>query len=204
MRGEVLRQGYTPSQFLPSVAKALIQKYKASSVLDPFAGWGDRLVGFLASDAMQYYGVDNNPALLFGYKQAHQQYAPDKQVRCICADSRDESSWEHAPASDLVLTSPPYAHYEQYRFCRPPAGEVSDWTREFLIPILRLSCSRLRVGGRLILHLNNVKIRRTILYLIDEAIRQIDWLSFEGGIGLFGKARNIKHAEPLLIWRKDA
>ena len=33
----------------------------AKTVLDTSCGWGDRLAGFFASDAEEYYGCDPNP-----------------------------------------------------------------------------------------------------------------------------------------------
>ena len=52
---------YIATQFKPVVAKAIYQMTNAKRVLDTSCGWGDRLAGFFASDAEEYYGCDPNP-----------------------------------------------------------------------------------------------------------------------------------------------
>ena len=52
---------YIATQFKPVVAKAIYQMTNAKTVLDTSCGWGDRLAGFFASDAEEYYGCDPNP-----------------------------------------------------------------------------------------------------------------------------------------------
>ena len=52
---------YIATQFKPVVAKAIYDITNAKTVLDTSCGWGDRLAGFFASDAEEYYGCDPNP-----------------------------------------------------------------------------------------------------------------------------------------------
>ena len=52
---------YIATQFKPVVAKAIYDITEAKTVLDTSCGWGDRLAGFFASDAEEYYGCDPNP-----------------------------------------------------------------------------------------------------------------------------------------------
>ena len=49
---------YIATQFKPVVAKAIYDITEAKTVLDTSCGWGDRLAGFFASDAEEYYGCD--------------------------------------------------------------------------------------------------------------------------------------------------
>jgi len=50
---------YICSQFKPNVAKAIYDMFKAETILDFSAGWGDRLAGFYASDYGKHYvGID--------------------------------------------------------------------------------------------------------------------------------------------------
>ncbi len=41
----------------------------AKRVLDTSCGWGDRLAGFFASDAEEYYGCDPNPNTYQRYQE---------------------------------------------------------------------------------------------------------------------------------------
>ena len=96
------------------------------TVLDPCAGFGGRLLGFLASKkGGDYIGVDPNTALIPCYRDLTERvrrYSPEvakrKAFRMVvgCAETVDwphESG--HKPGSvDIVLTSPPYFDTERY------------------------------------------------------------------------------------------
>ena len=203
LRQTVLRMGYTPSQFPPSAAKAIIEKYKASVVLDPFAGWGDRLTGFLASSAHTYVAADTNKGLHFGYKHCQKHYAPDKHVSIRCADSRDPATWTDAPEVDLIMTSPPYAYHEQYPYGKTPKCDIAVWADTFLLPVMKQTAGKLRPGGHIVLHMNNVTVRNKVLFLVPEVLRIMCGLaSYQGCFGLVGQTRKVTHGEPLLVWRK--
>jgi hypothetical protein len=203
LRQSVLRMGYTPAQFPPSAAKAFIEKYQAKTVLDPFSGWGDRLVGFLASSAITYIGADTNKGLHFGYKHCWEHYAPEKQVVIQCADSRDVTTWEHAQEVDLILTSPPYAYHEQYLYGKTPKCDIAKWADEFLLPIMKATTNKLRSGGYVVLHMNNVTVRNKPLMLVSEVLRIMQGLvEYQGCFGLVGQTRKVTHGEPLMVWRK--
>ena len=61
---------YIATQFKPVVAKADLQENnKAKTVLDTSCGWGDRLAGFFASNAEEYYGCDPNPNTYRRYQE---------------------------------------------------------------------------------------------------------------------------------------
>ena len=65
---------YIATQFKPVVAKAIYQMTNAKTVLDTSCGWGDRLAGFFASDAEEYYGCDPNPNTYARYTQQISKY----------------------------------------------------------------------------------------------------------------------------------
>jgi len=72
---EAFRLGtYVATQFKPVVAKAIYQMTNAKTVLDTSCGWGDRLAGFFASDAEEYYGCDPNPNTYARYTQQISKY----------------------------------------------------------------------------------------------------------------------------------
>ena len=60
---------YIATQFKPVVAKAIYDITNAKTVLDTSCGWGDRLAGFFASDAEEYYGCDPNPNTYQRYQE---------------------------------------------------------------------------------------------------------------------------------------
>jgi hypothetical protein len=213
VRTAVLRMGYTPTQFPPAVAKALIDWCKAKLVVDPCAGWGDRLVGFLASGAERYLGMDLNRGLFSGYEAAIRTLAPDRRDSALLlhASCTDRESWAGACGADLVFTSPPHAHYEQYPDARRPAETPEAFATSFLIPLARNAVGSLRTGGVLALHLVRVRIRQKDLDLVGAAVaalRTVPGLTHLGALGLVSRPRGNDAVglagEPVLIWRKDA
>ncbi len=65
---------YIATQFKPVVAKAIYDITEAKTVLDTSCGWGDRLAGFFASNAEEYYGCDPNPNTYRRYQEQISQY----------------------------------------------------------------------------------------------------------------------------------
>ena len=65
---------YIATQFKPVVAKAIYDITNAKTVLDTSCGWGDRLAGFFASDAEEYYGCDPNPNTYQRYQEQISSY----------------------------------------------------------------------------------------------------------------------------------
>ena len=60
LRTAISMRKYIASQFRPSAAKTIYDFFNGKNILDFSAGWGDRLCGFLATDAESYVGVDPN------------------------------------------------------------------------------------------------------------------------------------------------
>merc|ERR1711965_960770 len=65
---------YIATQFKPVVTKAIYDITNAKTVLDTSCGWGDRLAGFFASDAEEYYGCDPNPNTYQRYQEQISSY----------------------------------------------------------------------------------------------------------------------------------
>jgi hypothetical protein len=104
---------YIASQFRPSTAKAVYDYFGAVDVLDFSSGWGDRLCGFLASDAKSYVGIDPNERLFNNYTRMIDDFnVPNKKVEMFncCA----EKAMLTKRKFDLVFTSPPYFNIERY------------------------------------------------------------------------------------------
>ena len=57
------------STFKPKLEKFFIEFFKARKILDLSSGWGDRLIGAMASDIDCYHGFDPNPCLHPNYKK---------------------------------------------------------------------------------------------------------------------------------------
>jgi hypothetical protein len=159
LRGCLHLRKYTCSQFRPSVAKALYDKFEAKTVLDFSMGWGDRLAGFYAGNTTEHYvgldpKVDNHPL----YNKQRDFY--DKHTSFFENDKR--SDFYAIPAEefnfnkydnyfDMVFTSPPYYNVEHYSqddtqsFKRYKS--IDDWNTNFLHNVLTNLCQSVKLQG---------------------------------------------------------
>ena len=87
----------------------LLNTYNVSSVYDPCAGWGERLVT-CASKNIDYLGIDINENVINGHHKIIEHYNLTNQ-NTICADS---SKYINTTKADLVFTCPPYFNQEIY------------------------------------------------------------------------------------------
>lgn len=107
-----------PLDFPADLARTLIDEFcnVGGRVLDPCAGWGGRLVGFLASQASEYNGTDaseyqiKGDNLIWSTFQGFTERVKKVTLNC--------SPFEKQPLQseyfDFALTSPPYFDTEKY------------------------------------------------------------------------------------------
>ena len=141
-----------PLDFPAILAKDLINEFgNQGRILDPCAGWGGRLVGFLLSDASSYHGVDVSPLQIAGVESINETLAPlaegDKNVELVC--SKFEDAKLEDGAFDFALTSPPYFDVETYE-----GGEQSHqladyptWRDVFFVALIQKTFAALKQGG---------------------------------------------------------
>ena len=155
-------KGLECTHFKIAVSKALFKYFGSKVVLDPSAGWGDRVLGAAAAGVPVYHGVDPNPRLrksydeMIGFIQSHD---PEMKYSIV---SEDFLKVELAPGSyDNVFTSPPYFDFEIYS--QDPKQSihgretVEKWTQDFFYPYLRKAWEALAVGGYFLIHMSDTK-----------------------------------------------
>ena len=138
--------------FRPSCAKAVIDMFSAKSILDFSAGWGGRLLGFQASDAESYIGVDPNSKLHYPYQKMTQFCDTNKDTKFLCYPS-EEAQYTNVNV-DLVFTAPPYIDWnysddETQTFNR--YVNSNQWLEEYLYPSLERAWKTLDQGGRMVI-----------------------------------------------------
>ena len=151
-----------PSDFPAEFAKEIYDTYAPNGrVLDPCHGWGGRLVGFLASKAIEYTGIDASPLTNEGVKKIVEDFLPyveGKKVELYAMPFEDYEVRQNY--YDLVFTSPPYFDTEQY-----VGGEQSymrynnydKWRDGFYTTLIRRSFEALKEDGHLILNVGEQK-----------------------------------------------
>lgn len=168
------------SNFNPIYVKAVLKYFKAKRVLDPCAGWGDRLLGAILNETRVYIGIDPNPAVHQGYKKIQEMYHTNHQM--IQAPFEEVAVKIQRDYFDLIFACPPFFDYEVYSDTNP---KYKDWIKEFYMPLLEWSEKLLKSGGVLVLYLENTSAG-VVTEFIEKIIPTISKLKFVGLIGLKG------------------
>lgn len=142
--------------FKATTAKYLYKKYRATSVLDPTAGWGGRMLGAW-SLGINYTGIDTNVEMTQAYDSMIQflneetgfanglfQVDNGAKLQMIwqsCLDV-DFSKINY----DFVLTSPPYVNLELYEHMTPWETDRAFY-EQFFIPLWKKCVDNIKPGG---------------------------------------------------------
>jgi len=192
------------NNFKIDLTKYILMFFGSKKVLDPSAGWGDRLLGAAAAGVDSYYGIDPNPALREPY---------DEMIRFVQARGRGQNftvltedflKVEMDPESvDTVFTSPPFWNYEIYSSAPGQSIEgkstVEDWQDNFLFPYLERAWRFLCRGGYMILYISDVRTGR----YVGNMARYINQQLKGQFLGIIASAsEDLTHGYPLWIWRK--
>lgn len=133
MRAIAVQRTDAPSQFPPCLFRLLCQKFECKSVIDPFAGWGDRCLAAMSMN-VDYLGIDSNPELASPYKRMVSAFPHTCQVQILINDSLRELSrrWSHRRRFDAMISSPPF--YKQGKVLELYKNVRENW-KDF-IPVM--------------------------------------------------------------------
>lgn len=200
-------RSYVASQFNPHVAACLYDMLcpPGGTVLDPCAGWGDRLAAAMGCGTVgKYTGYDANSLLQEGYRSQIQRYGSD-------LFSVEHTAFEDVEVSentvDLVFTCPPYYLAELYSVDPKQSSyrypRYDEWRDGFYSVLIENSCKFLKIGGYLALAVSkgNYGTDSTCYDLVGDAVSvaaslPIDFLGY-----MTYPLGHIK-TEPILLWRR--
>jgi len=199
---------YMASQFKPSVAKSIYDLFGAKRVLDFSAGWGDRLVGFLASGAESYVGIDPNTKLHEPYRRISDSVGGTKATEFICSPAEEVNYG--GISYDFVFTSPPY--FDTERYSEEPTqswirhSTLDKWLNGFLFEVLGRVYGGLEDGGRFSVNISDKKGEGNICQPMLEFMDKLG-ATYEGVIGYKMHKRNGiglegNFCEPVFVWSK--
>jgi len=213
LRTALSMRSYVASQFKPESAKIVYDTFQAKNVLDFSAGWGDRLVGFLSSNAESYVGIDPNSKLHEPYEKIVEFCVGEKQVEFICSPAEDVNLGDKT--FDFVFTSPPYFTLERYSqedtqsWKRYP--KISLWLKKFLFPTLKNCWDHLE-DGRIIVNIADAYTNGTREEICSPMLKYMESLgaTYEGVLGYQMGGRpganmdNLGNVfcEPIWVWSK--
>jgi hypothetical protein len=157
---------FETTQFKVSLAKAAysylgqVAGRPRVRVLDPCAGWGDRLIGALAADVVaEYIGVDPNPAVHPGYQRALQELNDGATAVTMHQAAFEDLTHEELGKFHIIFTSPPFFDFEIYAEDSLQSvarhRTLRAWFDDWLMPLARALWGLLLDGGVLALHLDD-------------------------------------------------
>ena len=153
--------------FKPALALSILRALRSRRILDPCAGWGDRLLAALAHGAEAYVGVDPNRELERGHAAIVRKFGGGNTSVTMRYAPFEDVALEAGETFDTVFTSPPYFDTEEYArdasqsLARHPT--LREWLRAWLAPCLAKAWARLDVGGHMAIHMCDRRIAGELL-----------------------------------------
>lgn len=204
---------YEVGTFRPTIVPCVVDLLRLDpgmlKVLDFSAGWGDRLIAFLALGVSEYVGIDPNRSLHAKYNDIVNffNYA---NTRTTFHQSAFEE-WDSGQNGyfDLVMTSPPYFDLEKYSDDPSQStnkhSSFEDWYTKFLLFSCEKSIRLLKKGGYLVLALNNAGQGSS-----DYTLRLVKDLTRRQGIKFLGMIpycemypnKKLRSPQPIWIFKK--
>lgn len=202
--------------FKPEATKALFDMFGAERVLDMSAGWGDRLLGAMASTGVKrYLAFDPNKLLEEGHsRMMHKLHLLAR------TESGGEGKYEvrYEPFETAVIeekfqlcfTSPPFFDLELYT-SGPASSDSSQsttrhptferWMTGFLYPAMRNAWNALEQGGHLVIYINDIPGNAICKPMLEWGVDNLEDCVYVGVVGLQSEGRSGK-VRPCWVWRK--
>lgn len=185
--------------FMPGYARALYEYFKATKVLDPCAGWGDRLTGAMCARGVEkYVAFDPNKNLRKGYATI-MKYGGNYLTDITPSEMHFSNGFEiHSKPFekgilsfsdelfDFAFTSPPFFDYEMYNPANP---EYKDWYDEFYTPLFQQTYRCLKPGSYFGIHIGDTSAGAIMDFLMKK-VHLITGFRYDHSIGLKGMMSN--------------
>jgi hypothetical protein len=172
-------------------ALEMYQKYKPAHILDPFCGFGGRLVAAMLL-GVNYTGIDLNVDLKTGYDKllTDFQSKTTSDVSLIYQDSKEVDYTKFT--YDMVFTSPPYENIEIYKNGEKKTNE--QWS-DFYKKVFQNTWVSLSPGGIYAININAAIYEKSLVPLLGACHEKRE---------LKKSTRNTKYKEYIYIWAKPA
>jgi hypothetical protein len=210
-REALFKMHYECTGFKPSLMVAFSKLFDSKRVLDISSGWGDRLIGAMASPNVEYYlGADPNSALQPCYSQMVDFFGKNPTDYKVIDSTFQDLDLSDEDEFDLVLTSPPYFDLEEYTTDTELAKKQSYkefdsldvWLTEFLIPCMRKAFGKLKTGGHMVININDAPNRPPYVRRMIHLATQFPGAIYLGCIAQHDKLAFKKSPQPFWIWQK--
>lgn len=199
------------TSFRPNLVVAIARMFNVSSMLDFSAGWGDRMIGAMASN-ISYIGFDPNERNVKGYNNIIKFFSSRPELKIdpnkykIITSPFEDADISNVENVDLVMTSPPYFNLEIYSSSDTQStsrySSEDEWLNNFLLVSIDKSISKLNDGGYLVLVINQKdKKENYITKMISYVNTKLEYLGIIA-YGMMKQSFAINRPQPMWIWRK--
>lgn len=159
------------------------------AVMDPFCGFGGRLVGAMIKN-INYIGIDLNSDLEPCYNKLIQDFS-DKTQSKITLLFQDSNTIDYSKYNyDMVFSSPPYENIEIYKHMEKKTPD--EWNK-FYKEIFQKLWDNLQPGGTYIININEKIYKKVLEPLFGSAIESI----------LLKKSSKNDYKEFIYVWTKE-
>ena len=196
------------SNFRPSVAKMIYEKYGGHSVYDPCMGFGGRLLGAITSNnVMEYVGCDPSVKTYEGLVKMVNNLSHIKDGFKAELNNCGSEEFVENKNFDLVFTSPPYFDTEKYSdeetqsYKKFPKYE--SWLNGFLKQMIEKSNHMLKDGGYFIINISNVRNGKNLEDDFKKIMTDFN-LKFETRLDMLlsNMVKGGYKSEPVFIYKK--
>jgi hypothetical protein len=172
------------------------KKYKPKIVLDPTAGFGNRLVAAAATGVERYIGIDSNKNLEEPYKGLVEFLSnkSDTKVQMIINNSLNVDYTQLT--YDCVFTSLPYYTVENYNHMHN-YGTKQQWNDDFYKPLIRKTYDSLAPNGVYALNVPGPIYESCCVPILGQCLERIPLAKKQRKEGKGGD-----YGEFIYVWRK--
>jgi len=210
----IYKQTKICSYFPVNAVYGFIKYFKAKSLLDISAGWGDRLIASCIAN-IKYYSADPNTCNAPYYKQIIEMLGNNKKQKIVISGFED---LEIIDEYDLIFSSPPFFELEKYSDDKNQSHlkytTSESWLNDFLFVVIKKAWKYLKAKGHMCLYMNDYYNLVYCEDMVKFCIENLDSCIYKGVIGFtIHTSLNIndipsnywqnKIAKPLWIFYKD-
>jgi hypothetical protein len=154
--------------FKSSLARNFYINYSSKVIIDPYAGWGGRLIG-ASSLGLTYTGFDTNT----GLKPAYDKMIDEMKMKQVHINFQDSSTVDYSKYTyDTVLTSPPY--YVEWYENFDKKKNADDWFTNMMMVTFKNLWKNLKKGGVMGINCNTKMYDKYLLPEFGEYHESID------------------------------
>lgn len=160
--------GNRVSFFKPTMAMYVYKTFGqgATSILDPTAGWGGRMIAAWVM-GLKYTGIDTNVEMKRAYEGLEELLDRPEDLRMIWKDClKVDFSRLHY---DFVFTSPPYFMQEKYEHMQEWEN-AQAFTKDFLKPLIERCVKHIQPGGKVCFNMTERMYNRCVKAGMAEAV----------------------------------